>query len=268
VATILVAVLICAAGCGERAGGGAAPAAVERCFQGDYAIESAADRAGLERYTCVGGNLVINAPDLESLTLKNIITVKGRLAVGQPFEPVNPVLTRLDLGGLVSVGGDLWILGNASLADLDLGSLTSVGHDLRIEANPALTGLRGLGAVTAVGGGLYVEYNAALTSLDGLQRLAGVGGDLRVGGNPALANLDGLRDLAAVGADLSVHGNDALTGLGGLRGLSRVGGNLEFMDNTSLPQCEVCGLRDRLEGFEGALSCFNNRPDTCSRDCT
>jgi hypothetical protein len=78
-------------------------------------------------------------------------------------------------------------LSDATAADVaSLSCLTSVGGDLWVNGNAALMSLAGLGSLSSVGGDLWVRANDALTSLAGLEDLSSVGGDLAVFDNYAL----------------------------------------------------------------------------------
>lgn len=160
------------------------------------------------------------------------------------------------LSGLTSIGRDLRIRDNNSLASLaPLGSVADVGRNLLLLNNDQLTDLSGLGGLGSLGGYLQVRGNAALVDLDALAGVSGVGGNLQLRDNPALTSLAGLAGITAVGGYLQVYNNDALTDLGGLHGLASLGGNLYIANNALL--ADVDALQG-LTAVPGYLRLDNN----------
>lgn len=113
---------------------------------------------------------------------------------------------------------------NDSVTNVDyLTNITSIGGYLFISGN-ALTNLDGLASLTSVGGHMYIVNARALTSIDGLASLSSVGDFLRISNNDVLTNLDGLASLTSVGSYLVIGGNERLINLDGLASLTSVGG--------------------------------------------
>jgi hypothetical protein len=45
-----------------------------------------------------------------------------------------------------------------------------------------------------------------------------------------------------------------------------VGGDVSI-NNTGVPQCELCDLVEQLVGFTGAANFYNNQTDACPNNC-
>jgi len=144
------------------------------------------------------------------------------------IQPAGAV-TRVQLDGLASVGGDVVIeaAGMVVLADL-----TEIGGDLVLMGNPANIQLP---ALQTIGGSLVVQ-DVAGDTLD-LTRLATVGGDVLVSDNTALATLS-LLQLGEVGRDFVVTGNAALRVMA-TTSLSRVGRDFTVTGSPFIRTCDV-----------------------------
>jgi cysteine-rich repeat protein len=227
-----------------------------------------------------GAFTVSRERDLGRLT--GCAEVTGDLELSAPeIEGVEP------LGRLESVGGDLYIFGNATLASLaGLESLTSVGGNLEIITNQELVSLSGLDNLQEIGGDLYLDNNMLLSDLSALGSLVTIEGSLRIVNSPGLSRLLGLNSLASVGGDLVVRENEWLSDLNGLDGLTSVGGILliyrnprlvnlhalgslasvggdfTVVENTGLPSCEAEWLRDSigLDNISGLVAINGNDP--------
>ena len=143
-----------------------------------------------------------------------------------------------DLTGLSqidSIGGDLHIWGNDSLADLTgLEALKRIGGNLRIGIyyayaqtyNPVLSSLTGLDGLGEIGGSLEVSVNHDLINCEGLENLHTIGGSLYFRNNINMVNLSGLDNLEFIGEDITIGGQLSLIDFTGLEGISHVNGNL------------------------------------------
>ena len=132
---------------------------------------------------------------------------------------------QVDVVNCSSVRGDVNISGSDITNLNGLGGITSVGGDLWIHINSALTNLDGLAGITgAVGGDLTISSNSALTNLAGLAGITSVGGDLNIVNNPALTNLAGLAGITSVGGNLQIDNNAVLDNFCGLYSLLDAGG--------------------------------------------
>jgi len=85
---------------------------------------------------------------------------------------------QVDAVSCSSVTGDVYISGSDITNLNGLGGITSVGGNLYIANAAVLTNLDGLGGITSVGGNLYIYNAAALTNLDGLGGITSVAGFL------------------------------------------------------------------------------------------
>lgn len=171
---------------------------------------------------------VENAPALATLELPSLRSAGSVIAVGDPqlarlSAPALAYLTaRVDLRGLtsltalelealVSVGGDVTLVGLEQLGDLTgLASLASIGGNLALENSAGPASMAGLERLTLVAGGLTIQNNPELASLGDLDSLEAIGGDLRVVGNVNLGNAaaQAFADGVDVGGDVTIAGND------------------------------------------------------------
>jgi len=175
------------------------------------------------------------------------------------------------LNNVTSIGGSLWIEGNAALTSLSgLDNVTSIGGNLYIGSVDALTSLTGLDNVTSIGGGLQIGGgwygNPSLTSLTGLESLTSIGGYLLIEGNPSLTSLSGLDNVTSIGGYLWIEGNDVLTSLSGLDNIeSSTIENLYISNNYSLSTCEVQSICDYLAEPNGDIWIENNAEECNSQ---
>jgi hypothetical protein len=256
-------------------GGGGEPDAAPGCrvlemnlvLASDADVEKAA--AMLTECTVITGHLRIGPGSVSSLEgLENLEGVGDNVEIAQNAELGTPLATLRGLGGLVSVGGDLQILGaditsleglealrsvggllsltsTAKLASLDGASqLASLGG-LAISAAPALESLGALAAV-AIDGNLFIR-ETGLTSLAGLEKFSGAG-SVVVQRNDVLESIDALAAITAIGGELDLLRNpaltrvslDALTMVGQAVSLSNIGGE-QLVDLAGLGSLTAVG---------------------------
>jgi RHS repeat-associated protein len=135
------------------------------------------------------------------------------------------------LSNLTSIGGNLGIGDNLSLAQIDgLINLTSIGEYLLIRSNDSLTQIDGLGNLTSIGGSLEISSNPLITQIDGLSNLASIGGYLRVYNNSSLTQIDGLANIDP----LSI--NSTSTNLE----------DIEILNNPLLSVCDINSICNAL----------------------
>jgi hypothetical protein len=175
----------------------------------------------------VGGVELSNNPELSYLWLPEVHAVNGGVGVsgqtGLPWFSSNTplvidgslVIANTPLGGfellsLVSIGGDLRILGNANLVSFWLPALEKVAGDVSILDNAMLpsTGGATLGALERAGS-LSVERNPLLVDL-ALPSLVGVFWWIHVTDNPQLPTCQAQALVAqlAYPPPVSISGND------------------------------------------------------------
>jgi hypothetical protein len=172
-----------------------------------FTIASAADLQLFEQASVVKGDVTVQSPTLDSVSL-DADKILGSIVVAQ-----NPKLTTLILdhsfGGLgVTVSGSLVITDNPLLTLIEIGDI--------------------FGPVTSrITGSMVVARNASLAStFIGLKDLAEVDGNLRFEANDSLTDLH-LDGLAFVGGDLALVGNAKVgQGAEAFIGATRVGGNV------------------------------------------
>ena len=197
------------------------------------------------------GAVEITAPNLVSLYVPVLAQVSGSVHVD------GAGLSRVDVSGLVHVGGDLRIAdapqvdvvrvdrleqvdGDLTLERLEAllrwrttHGLDTVGGSLRLRDLPQLEALDGLTALTSVGGDLRFERTGA-TVFTGLDRLATLGGSFVLDDHAALVSVRGAPDLEAVGGDWVVRDVPQLATLDAPVFLQRVAGDLVVQDNAAL----------------------------------
>ena len=189
----------------------------EKVWDGDYEITDVMSGILIMGYTGITGNLVVNVTNPENLNFLNWLT---------------------------SVGGNLEIQNNGSLANLNgLNALTTVGGDLSIGNNTALRNLNGLNTLSSVGGLFAIYRNDILTNFDGLSALTSVGSSNPYGG-------------------LSIYENAELADMTGLNALTTVNGDFSVTDNPMLPECQADNLADRL-GLTTSTITGNDETATC-----
>ncbi|RRA98125.1 putative Ig domain-containing protein [Larkinella rosea] len=202
--------------------------------------------------TNLPGSLNIFGDDVSSLSaLSGLQSIGGYLSIGETPGLVN--LTGLD--NLTAVGGDFFILGNASLKSLTgLGKLIRIEGVARITANPQLTNLTGLDNLTAVGGYLGIDNNDLLNSLTALEKLKSLK-SLDISYNPKLSSLTGLENLSTVTEYLTISSNDVLNNLTALSKLTSLGG-LGVVNNPQL--ISLTGLDNITTLTKGSLLITSN----------
>ncbi|MCW5805885.1 MAG: hypothetical protein KIT31_26170 [Deltaproteobacteria bacterium] len=136
----------------------------------------------LPKLLTIAGLLVTNDTSLER------VAVPSLLFATTSVELVNlPRVTSVDLGSLLSIGGNLTVGNVAALPNLaGLGQLGSIGGNLTINNAGALANLTGLGALETVAGDMSVTNNPRLTSLGGAAAMTEVGQNLTITNNPML----------------------------------------------------------------------------------
>jgi len=206
----------------------------EPAFDGDVALDGAADLAQLDGIVCVAGHVV-----------------------------VGPALATLDLQDVVRIMGDLVIEGASALDDVSLASLTTVDGEL-VVSGTSLTTLVGFAALRTVGGALAVVDNADLTNAD--MQVTSVGalviegndalprarlrtlvdvGSIAIGENPELDDMD-LRAVVSVPGDVVVTGG-VFAELD-LSALATVDGALTFADFADIEDFQGFGELSSVGG--------------------
>ncbi|MCA9684273.1 MAG: hypothetical protein KC457_18905, partial [Myxococcales bacterium] len=211
------------------------------CWEGEYAVDSAADVEALEGYSCIDGTLWIRAG---SRGLEQIELVTGSLQVTGDGDLVG-------LTGLRQVDGGL-VIRSAQAEDLGpLAALEST-FSIRLWDMPALKTLEGLPA-------LELEYFTldelpALETLQGAEGLDLEGGVLRIENVPVsdLTPLGHVRELTT----LTIEGSPNLD-FSGLSSLERVE-SFELLRFTGDDLEGLVGLREvgSIEVFGGTLKTF------------
>jgi hypothetical protein len=206
---------------------------------------------GLDDVQRVGVDLLIKANGgLTHLAgLSALEEVGGNLDV-----EANPAMTTLEgLPGALSLGGNFTLDGNGALVDLvgfpSTLQLTGEGADVLIRDNPRLRRLDGIQGLTEVPGDFKIERCAALSNLNGLSGLISVGtpmgGQFKLSQNNVMTNTAGASSLVSV-YDLRIERSGALVEIDGFEALATVHNEVRIRDNSSLPQCEVDVLLNRI----------------------
>ncbi len=182
-----------------------------------YTVHAFADLAGLECVNRIAGNLIVQAPDITSISLPKLREIGGNLLLGASMDQwLNSTLATVSLPGLETIGGNFSIRGNPVLTTVTLPELTTIGgdliisEDLEVRNNDMLSTVN-LGRVNGIGGQVLVRRNAQLTQM-GLGSLSSLGKALTFFGNHKLCH-SSLQSIA-----------DRLRGMGWT-------GNLTLMDN-------------------------------------
>lgn len=169
----------------------------------------------------------------------------------------NDGLELLEIPGLDDVGGSLYIEDNVALVSAALSTLRTVGGDLSISGDLSLATLDGFQALERVTGQVTISHNDALrvfslaASIDtpyllimnnaALTRVSG-SAPARIGAhtsvniqmNPALSSIEGFTGVEVL-AGLTIEENGALIEIAGLRSLVRVGPyDLKVVRNAAL----------------------------------
>ncbi|MCB9285403.1 MAG: T9SS type A sorting domain-containing protein [Lewinellaceae bacterium] len=193
---------------------------------------------GISPPPCLPGGIAFESQaQIDSFPLNHpdCAVIGGRVGI---WESMDGNITSLDsLYPIITIGGSLMILNNASLTDLrGLDNLTYIGEDLKVSGNGSLTNLTGMNNLT------YIE------------------GSLVIFSNKSLVSLNGLRNMAAIEGKLEVIFNDMLTSLGGLVNLDPTTiQRLMIFNNRSLPICEIPPVCDYLEN-KGEAKISDNAP--------
>ena len=202
---------------------------------GTYVAHDATDLVALEAISHIRGDLILLNTELATVVLPGLASVEGSLRIAD-----NPLLTRVELVGLRSVGDSLILNNNERLELLAIGPPgpvpehpVRVAADLLLEANPRLKTLFGLVAV-APSRGFTVMNNALLESSDRFMYVEELSGNLSIWGNPTLRELP-FSGLRVVGDTVQLFDNDSLQSLEGLSSLMRVGRDFVLLDNDALP---------------------------------
>jgi len=158
------------------------------------------------------------------------------------------------LADIVSLPGDLQVVGSGITSLAPLASLVSVGGGLQL-LDLGVSSLAGLENLTSLGGNLVLSDLPALADISAL---AGLEGGLPAGlfllDLPLLTSLAGLDGVTEVGATLGLNRLPALTDLSALAGVTRTGGGVSLLD---LGIEDLSGLA-ALEEVGGQLSVFWN----------
>lgn len=175
-----------------------------------------------------GSLVLLDAPNIQHLEMRMLRRVGGSVEVARA-----PVLETIDFRRLTSVGetGSMIVVGNSSLTLLSAPSLRSIPGELRI---------------TEVGGEasepLQLDFEE-LKTIDDLLILAEVDN---------LETLDGFANALNAAGRIAIASNASLKSLDGLDKISNAQ-LCAFMDNPSLPICEVSQVDCRETMAEGNL---------------
>ncbi|MFC1609458.1 hypothetical protein ACFL6C_00740 [Myxococcota bacterium] len=216
---------------------------------GQFTIESNPALSSVSGFVAIadlaaGGLKLANNPALDELSgFANLTSISGALEI--MFN--NALGSIVGLESLVTVGGDMWLLGHTSLTEIPgLGALSSVAGNLHIQDND-LASLSGLATLASVpNGSIMISGNATLTSLEGLDQLTTVGYELTVAENANLTSLNGLGSLTTL-ARLTVEENPSLTDLSALTETVSISQRITFQNNIQLAYCEIQEWLDSLD---------------------
>ncbi len=204
----------------------------EKTYDGDFTLKNSNDLEAFADYTCITGNLELDASALTSLALADLEAVGGNLSIQ------HTPLESLELGALKKVGDNLHIILNTALASVDLGSLAEVAAFINVFSNDALTELR-LPSFTKAGWALFIYSNDSLLSITA----------------DSLETSDG---------KLEIHSHRKLSEIS-MSALRSVGANLSIYDNSTLPTCAAIDLRDQVPNT-GSVCIRGNLADNCDDD--
>ncbi len=157
--------------------------------------------------------------------------------------------------------GDFTITGGRDI--LDLSGIETITGDLFINS-PGLTSLVGLESLKIVGGNLYIQGNNGLTRLSGsaLSGLEMVGGDILIQNNQNLRSV-ALPSLTSA-RSLIIDNNDSLETIDGLGALTNVDVYLQISNNDALLEIEDTPALARIGGDYDALPGDSIQPLPCS----
>jgi flagellar hook assembly protein FlgD len=123
---------------------------------------------------------------------------------------------------LTSIGGDLSITTNNSLAGLDeLSGLTEIPFGFYLFGNALLEDLWGLHNISSVGDDFYIQLTK-LTDLAGFESLTTIGGNMNISYNDSLVNMAGFTNLTTINGSFWFEFDRSLTNLEGLESLKYV----------------------------------------------
>ena len=176
-----------------------------KVWTGNLLITNAGDLNFLSTFHRVDGDLMITAPDVQTLVLENLCFVDGDLHIEG-----NDDLWSFNFPVLGHVDGGLRIYNNPKLEWVYLNELRSISDSLTVLDNDELVYL-GLGAVGEIGGDLWISAVGDLTQLN-MTYLSTVGGEFRVANADAILELD-LRALKHVHDDIVIRNNTSLTAI-------------------------------------------------------
>jgi hypothetical protein len=209
----------------------------------DLVIEDDADLAQaaamLSECTIITGHLRVGSGSVGSLEgLEHLYGVGDNVEIEQSAG-VDPLISNLGgLDGLVSVGGDLQILG-ADITSLEgLTALRSVGGLLSLTSTPKLASLNGASQLASLGG-LAISAAPALESVAALAEVT-VDGNLFIR-ETGLASLNGLEKFSGAGS-VVIQRNDALENIEALAGVTMIGGELDLLRNPALTRVSLDAL--------------------------
>jgi len=198
--------------------------------------------------TCEGHYLIASAEELS--ILENCKSITGTLTLN------GVVIEHLDLTGLQSIGGSLFIHETDGLADLaGFSGLESIGEHLKITNNIGLISLDGLEKLRTISDELYITGNPDLLEVDALSLVKDVQGRMmHVSSNPSLQSLSGFESLRSVGGTLTIWNNNQLTNLDGLHNLTFIGESddeersLDISYNQSLLEVDALTTIEKVYG--------------------
>lgn len=124
---------------------------------GSFTIRNSLDVALLAGVTHITGDLVIDAPGLQTVSVPSIATIDGKLIIAE-----NPTLTSAALPALATVGG-INVSGNLALTTFSLPALTT-SDDIDVYANGVLATVSL--PVLASAGRIALTGDAMLTTVD------------------------------------------------------------------------------------------------------
>ncbi len=164
-------------------------------LDGSYTIQNSLDAALLTGVQTITGDLVVLAPGMSSLSLPDLVEVRGTIRF---FDPATGQ-------------------GNPDLASVSMPSLTRVGRDFDVQSSPMITSLD-VSALTTVGGSLYLY--GAFSNVDSLAALTSVS-SLTIYGGESLTDVDGLTGLSTGAGNIHIVGSN-ISSIAGLANLTSV----------------------------------------------
>ena len=202
-------------------------------------IFSADDATELCACTTSVDQLYVNATGLDPLDLSCLVTVTDKLEVE------NSDAASVDLSGVTSVGGDLYVHDNGEIASVDLSSLDTVGGHVTLQSNGELESLD-LTGLTTVTGQFYLYDNDSLESLD-LPSLTTVGSNFYVYNNDQMETLTA-PVLSSLSDELYVVYNQSLVTLS-FPSLTSVPSQVQIEENYDLESLDLSALETVSSSF-------------------